>query len=122
MLCFYKFCLNMAAPPSKCIVVEGQAINLCLFSEDVKNLKFFWRRRRFIKILLSRGFLLFHDNARPYSAATAIEAMRRLIFGFSQIPDLAPTDYLMFGSLKGALRGQRFASDDKDKDALRTCL
>jgi len=30
----------MAAPPSKCIFVGGQAISLCLFSEDGKNLKF----------------------------------------------------------------------------------
>jgi hypothetical protein len=77
------------------------------------------RNRRFTKHLLSRRFLSFHDNARPHSAAATIEARRRLTFGFSQIPKLAPTDYHMFGSLKEALRGQRFASgDDKVKGAL----
>jgi hypothetical protein len=68
--------------------------------------------------LLSSEFLAFHDNACSLSAAAAIEAMRRLTFGFSQTAELSQSDYHMLGLLKEALHGQRFASDDKVKDAL----
>ena len=44
------------------------------------------------------------------------------MFDISQTPDLAPLNYHMFGSLKESLRGQRFASDDKVKEAVHTCL
>jgi histone-lysine N-methyltransferase SETMAR len=37
-------------------------------------------------------------------------------------PDLAPSDFLLFGPLKNALRGRRFAADDEVKEALHKWL
>jgi len=100
-------------------------MSLFVFRRRQKS-EIYRRSQRFAKntevCCLSRGFLSFHDNASPHSAAAVFEAMRRLIFGFSQTPELAPSDYHMLGSLKEALRGQRFAIDDKVKDAVHACL
>jgi hypothetical protein len=51
------------------------------FPEDVKNLKFIRETNDLQKV---GGFLSFHDNARPHSAAAAIAATRRLSFDFFQ--------------------------------------
>jgi histone-lysine N-methyltransferase SETMAR len=37
-------------------------------------------------------------------------------------PDLAPSDYHIFGPLKEALRGRGFASDEELKEAVHTRL
>ena len=37
-------------------------------------------------------------------------------------PDIAPSDYHMFGPLKEALHGRRFASEDEVKDAVHVWL
>lgn len=37
-------------------------------------------------------------------------------------PDLAPSDYHLFGPLKNALRDRRFSSDQQVKDAVHTWL
>jgi hypothetical protein len=57
-------------------------------------------------------------------AATS-EAVRQLKFSPKippYSPDLAPLDYHMFGTLKEALRGRRFAIDDEVKDVVHTWL
>jgi hypothetical protein len=74
--------------------------------------------------LLSKGGLLLHENARPHSAAATVEVIRRLNFEFlphdPNNPGLAPSGYHMFGPLKDALHGRRFASNDEVKDAVHT--
>ena len=37
-------------------------------------------------------------------------------------PDPAPSDFHLFGPLKNALRGRRFAADDEVKEAVRDWL
>ena len=37
-------------------------------------------------------------------------------------PDLAPSDYHLFGPLKAALRGRRFTSDQELNEAAHACL
>jgi hypothetical protein len=78
---------------------------------------------------MSRGVLLLHANARPHSAAHTTETLHELkgqaLDSPSCRPDLAPTDFHLFGSLKEALRGRRFAADDDEveedvRDWLRT--
>ena len=65
--------------------------------------------------LLSSGVLLLHDNARPHTAIHTLQTLVKL--GFTVLehpaysPDLAPSDYHLFGPLKQALRGRRFTSD-----------
>ena len=52
--------------------------------------------------LLPKGVLLLHDNAHPHTAAHTAETLQKLILRVS--PDLAPSDYHLFGPLKEALR------------------
>jgi histone-lysine N-methyltransferase SETMAR len=57
--------------------------------------------------LLSKKVLLLHDNARPHTAGQTVETINHL--GFEVLehsaysPDLAPSDYHLFGLLKDAL-------------------
>jgi histone-lysine N-methyltransferase SETMAR len=65
--------------------------------------------------LLTRGVILLHDNARPHTAHLTVETINNL--GFELLPhppyspDLAPSDYHLFGPMKKTLGGQKFASD-----------
>jgi hypothetical protein len=71
-------------------------------------------------------FFSIHDKVRPHSLTATGERFRQLKFEIlpspptpTLSPDLAPSDYLMFGPLKGALRERRFASEGEDKDAVQ---
>jgi histone-lysine N-methyltransferase SETMAR len=59
-------------------------------------------------VLLSKIVLPHHDSARPHAAAATIETIQELNFELlpqpSYSPDLAPSDYHLFGSLKKTLR------------------
>ena len=65
--------------------------------------------------LLSKGVVLLHDNARPHIATHTAETLRKLKFEIMThppySPDLALSDYHLFGPLKEALSGRRFTSD-----------
>ena len=70
---------------------------------------------------LTHGFLLLHDNACPHTAHLTINTIRQLDWEVLEhpaySPDLAPSDFHLFGPLKNALRG-RFAADDEVKEAV----
>ncbi|KFD54678.1 hypothetical protein M513_04378 [Trichuris suis] len=76
------------------------------------------RRRK-----LSRKVLLQHDNAPVHRAKVALAAIQQC--GFGQIdhppysPDLAPSDYFLFGNLKQHLRGTVFSDDNELKSAVQ---
>ncbi|PNF23181.1 hypothetical protein B7P43_G02737 [Cryptotermes secundus] len=76
--------------------------------------------------LLSKGVVLLHDNARPHTAAHTAETLQKLKFDVMAhppySPDLAPSDYHLFGPLKEALRGRRFTSDQEVKEAVHVWL
>jgi histone-lysine N-methyltransferase SETMAR len=59
---------------------------------------------------LSEGVLLFHDNARPHTAARTLETLRKLKWEVMEhpahSPDLAPSDFHLFEPLKEALGGR----------------
>jgi [histone H3]-lysine36 N-dimethyltransferase SETMAR len=63
---------------------------------------------------------LLHDNARPHTAYTTLQQLEQL--GWATVPhppyspDLAPSDYHLFRSLKNCLAGKQF----KDLDHLKT--
>jgi len=71
---------------------------------------------------LTQGVLLLHDNARPHTAHLTINTIRQLNWEVLEhtaySPDLAPSDFHMFGTLKNALKGRRFAADDEVKVAV----
>ena len=76
--------------------------------------------------LLTKKVLLMHDNARPHTAGWTVKTINRL--GFEVLehpaysPDLAPSDYYLFGSLKNALRGRRFSTDEEAQRAVHEWL
>lgn len=71
---------------------------------------------------LTRGVRLLHDNAPVHTAGVAQAAI--LECGFQQIdhppysPDMAPSDYYLFGYLKKDLRGRRFNDEVELKEAV----
>jgi len=76
--------------------------------------------------MLSKKVLLHHDNARPHTAAGTVETVQQLGFKLLQhppySPDLAPSDYHIFGPLKEAMRSRKFTSDEEVKEAAHTWL
>ena len=65
---------------------------------------------------LTKGVLLLHNNARPHMAHLTINTIWQLNWEVcahpAYSPDLAPSDFHLFGPLKNALRGCWFAADD----------
>jgi histone-lysine N-methyltransferase SETMAR len=65
--------------------------------------------------LLRRGVVLLHDNARPHTANRTCELLWRYNWEVLDhppySPDLAPSDFHLFGPLKKHLGGRRLATD-----------
>ena len=75
---------------------------------------------------LTQGVLLLHDNARPHTAHLTINTIPQLNWQVLEhpaySPDQAPSDFHLFGPLKNALRGRRFAADDEVKEVVHDWL
>jgi hypothetical protein len=76
--------------------------------------------------LLSKRALLLHDSARPNTAAHTVDALRALKFEVMKhppyIPELAPSDFHLFGPMKEHLRGQKFADDNDVMEVVQSWL
>jgi histone-lysine N-methyltransferase SETMAR len=76
--------------------------------------------------LLSTGILLQHDNARPHTARSAVATVQDLPFEClphpPYSPDLAPSDFHVFGSLKEAMRSKSFRSDEEVQQVVHESL
>ena len=85
---------------------EKTTINSDYYIQELEDLREAIKRKR-----RGRGVLLQHDNARPHVSKQTKEAIHRL--GFECVPhppyspDLAPSDYWLFGEIKRTLRGKR---------------
>ena len=70
--------------------------------------------------------VLLHGDACPHTAAHTTEILRKLKFEVMAhppySPDLALSDYHLFGPLKEALRGRLFTSDQEVKEAVGAWL
>jgi transposase len=59
--------------------------------------------------------LLLHDNAQPHVSLLTTEAITKLSWTVlphpPYSPDLAPSDYHLFGKLKDSIRGTKFEDD-----------
>ena len=66
---------------------------------------------------LSTGVLLQHDNAEPHTAHSAVVTIQDLSFKCLPhplySPDLAPSDFHVFGPLKEAMAGKSFRSNEE---------
>ena len=82
-----------------------------LLTEHVKPAIRFKRRRR------QTSVCFLQDNARPHTAALTMETIRNLRWDVlphpAYSPDLAPSDFHLFGPLKDFLGGRKFQSDEE---------
>jgi histone-lysine N-methyltransferase SETMAR len=94
---------------------RGNTVNSATYADLLKN-----HLRPAIKSkgrgLLSTGVLLQHDNARPHAVRSTVAIIQQLSFEClphpPYSPDLAPSDFYVFGPLKGAMGGKSFRSDE----------
>jgi histone-lysine N-methyltransferase SETMAR len=103
---------------------RGRSVTAASYCSLLERLKTAIRNKR--KGLLTQGVILLHDNARPHTAHLTVEAIDNL--GLEVLPhppyspDLAPSDYHLFGPMKKMLGGRRFTSDIEVQIAVRTWL
>jgi len=75
---------------------------------------------------LNTGVLLQHDNARPHTACSTVATIQNLSFGclphLPYLPDLAPSEFHIFGPLKEAMGGKSFRSDKEVQMAVHEWL
>ena len=73
-----------------------------------------------------RNIIILHDNARPHTARLTSETTAKMgwevLPHHSYSPDLAPSDYHLFGFVKDQLRGQRYETTEAIQKAVRQCL
>jgi hypothetical protein len=70
-----------------------------------------------------KDVLLLHDNAQPHTGSRtrgAILKMERTVLPHpAHSPDLAPSNYRLFGPVRDALRGRHFVDDNELKQSFR---
>jgi hypothetical protein len=70
--------------------------------------------------------LLLHNNARPHTAAHMVDTLCALKFEVLKhppySPDLAPSDFHLFGPMKEHLQGQKYADDNEVMEAVQSWL
>ena len=99
-------------------------INSDVYIGTLKKLKA--RIRRVRSSLEMSKVLLQHENARSHTSLKTCEVIS--FFGCTTIshspylPDLAPSDFHLFGPLKESLRGRHFSSDEEVRTAVRKWL
>lgn len=71
----------------------------------------------------SQGVCSLHENARPHTTLLTINTIQKLnceVFEHpAHSPDLAHSDFHLFGSLKNALRSSRFADSEKSSSVIK---
>jgi histone-lysine N-methyltransferase SETMAR len=103
---------------------RGQTVNAASYCALLERLKQAILRKR--RGLMTKGVILLHDNARPHTARLTQATIDNL--GIEVLPhppyspDLAPSDYHLFGPMKKMLGGQKFASDPEVQEAVRGWL
>ncbi|XP_064462425.1 uncharacterized protein LOC135373045 [Ornithodoros turicata] len=72
--------------------------------------------------LITQGVLHLHDNARPHTAHLTTRTLQELRWKLSPhppySPELAPSDFHLFGPLKAFLGGRHFSCDDQVKNVV----
>ena len=91
-----------------------EKINVVHYCQTLNKLReAVWRKRR---CRLTEGVILQQDNATPHTANITEDWLREYGRGVLTLPprspDLAPSDYHLFGPLKSHLAGQRFNADE----------
>ena len=94
---------------------RGKTVTGVYYADQIRKLRAAIKEKRRGK--LCHGVLLHHDNAPAHTSAVAKATVQecgfQLLNHLPYSPDLAPSDYHMFRSLKDSLRGQTFDSDEE---------
>ena len=102
----------------------GETINAARYCQTLDKLREAIRRKR--PGQLTNGVILQHDNATPHTARVTQGWLEK--YGWEILPhpphspDLAPSDYHLFGPLKRELAGKRFDDDEELVDHVRKWL
>jgi len=102
---------------------KSQTVTSAQYSDMLVNeLKPAIRSKR--RGLLSKRVLLLHDNARPHTAKHTVDTLRAMKFEVLKhppySPDLAPSDFHLFGPMKEHLWGQKFADYNEVMEAVQS--
>ena len=66
------------------------------------------------------------DNARPHTAHLTLEKIEKMVWEIlphpPYNPDLAPSDYNLFGFVKNQMRGQNYETNETLQTAVSQCL
>jgi histone-lysine N-methyltransferase SETMAR len=106
-------------------IPRGKTVTSATYADLLKN-----HLRRAIKSkrrgLLSTGVLLQHDTARPHTAHSTVATIQDLSFECLPYPpyspDIAPSDFHVFGPLKEAMGGKSFRNDEEVQQAVHELL
>jgi len=100
---------------------RGQTITAARYVQTLHKLRRALRDKR-----PGRNIIILHDNARPHAARLTSEAIAKMGWEVlphpSYSPDLAPSDYHLFGFVKDQLRGQCYETTEAIQKAVRQCL
>jgi histone-lysine N-methyltransferase SETMAR len=104
---------------------RGNNVNSATYAELLKNhLRPVIKSKR--RGLLSTGVLLRHDNARPHTASSTSAPIQDLFFECLPhplySPDLAPSDFHVFGPLEEAMGDKSFRSDEEVQQTVHKWL
>lgn len=99
---------------------HGKTITGQYYADLLTRLKDEIKKKR--RGMITNGILLLHDNAPAHMSAVArtkaddlgLEILEHPPYS----PDLAPSDFFLFGQMKSHLRGTRFSSDEELKEAV----
>ncbi|GFS13069.1 histone-lysine N-methyltransferase SETMAR [Elysia marginata] len=101
-----------------------ETINAARYCQTLDKLRGAIRRKR--PGQLTNGVILHHDNATPHTARVTQGLLEK--YGWEILPhpphspDLAPSDYHLFGPLKRELAGKRFDDNEELVDHVRKWL
>ena len=94
----------------------NQTINFNLYSQQLQRLNEVLFQKR-PALANQKGVILFHDNGPPHVAQLTQQKIKQL--GWEILshppwsPDLAPSDYHLFASLRNYLRNKHYADFDE---------
>ena len=106
------------------VLPHGATINSEVYCATLRKLK--KRVQRVRRHKNANELLILHDNARPHTSLRTREELTKLQWTVlphpPYSPDLAPSDFHLFGPMKDALRGKHYADDGEVIDAARRWL
>jgi len=99
----------------------GQTITAARYVQTLHKL-----RRALRDKCLGQNIIVLHDNARPHAARLTSEAIAKMGWEVlpqpSYSPDMAPSDYHLFGFVKDQLHTQCYETTEAIQKAVRQCL